>query len=106
MTVRYKGGSQYVCNHLRQQHGTPVCQCLRSAAIDASVAAAFLAAVAPAEIDAWARARKAQRPADETLGNQPSAWRPAPEPRPAGSPTGRRSWHLQQADDLAEKRQI
>jgi len=67
MTVRYKGGSQYVCNHLRQQHGAPVCQCLRSAAIDASVAAAFLAAVAPAEIDAWARARKAQRHADETL---------------------------------------
>ena len=67
MTVRYKGGSQYVCNHLRQQHGAPVCQCLRSAPIDASVAAAFLAAVAPAEIDAWARARKAQRHADETL---------------------------------------
>src|SRR6478609_6004527 len=67
MTVRYKGGSQYVCNHLRQQHGAPVCQCLRSAAIDTSVAAAFLAAVAPAEIDAWARARKVQRHADETL---------------------------------------
>src|SRR5215217_3158677 len=67
MAVRYKGGSQYVCNHLRQQHGAPVCQCLRSAAIDASVAAAFLAAVAPAEIDAWTRARKAQRHADETL---------------------------------------
>src|SRR4051794_27462456 len=67
MTVRYKGGSQYVCNHLRQQHGAPVCQCLRSAAIDASVATAFLAAVAPAEIDAWTRARKAQRHADETL---------------------------------------
>src|SRR6478609_8320361 len=67
MTVRYKGGSQYVCNHLHQQHGAPVCQCLRSAAIDASVAAAFLVAVAPAEIDAWARARKAQRHADETL---------------------------------------
>jgi hypothetical protein len=59
--VRYKGGSQYVCNHLHQQHGVPVCRCLRSAAIDASVAAAFLTAVAPAE------ARKAQRHADETL---------------------------------------
>jgi hypothetical protein len=67
MAVRYKGGSQYVCNHLRQQHGVPVCQCLRSAAIDRSVAAAFLAAVAPAEIDAWARARKVQRQSDEAL---------------------------------------
>ena len=67
MAVRYKGGSQYVCNHLRQQHGVPVCQCLRSAAIDRSIAAAFMAAVAPAEIDAWARARKAQRQSDEAL---------------------------------------
>ena len=67
MAVRYKGGSQYVCNHLRQQHGVPVCLCLRSAAIDRSVAAAFMAAVAPAEIDAWARARKAQRQSDEAL---------------------------------------
>ncbi len=65
MAVRYKGGSQYVCNHLRQQHGAPVCQCLRAAPIDARVAAAFLEAVAPAEIAAWARARKAQRRADE-----------------------------------------
>src|SRR5215469_11883879 len=58
MAVRYKGGSQYVCNHLRQQHDEPVCQCLRSAAIDRSVATALLAAIAPAEIDAWTRARK------------------------------------------------
>jgi hypothetical protein len=31
MVVRYKGGSQYVCHHLRQQHDVPVCQCLRAA---------------------------------------------------------------------------
>jgi DNA invertase Pin-like site-specific DNA recombinase len=67
MVVRYKGGSQYVCNHLRQQHGAPVCQCLRAAPIDARVAATFLEAVAPAEIAAWARARKAQRRADEAF---------------------------------------
>ena len=67
MAVRYKGGSQYVCNHLHQQHAAPVCQCLRAAAIDARVAAAFLEAVAPAEIEAWSRARKAQRQADEAF---------------------------------------
>ncbi len=67
MVVRYKGGSQYVCNHLRQQHDVPVCQCLRAPPIDAQVAAAFLEAVAPAEIDALSRARKAQRQADEAL---------------------------------------
>ena len=67
MFARYKGGSQYVCNHLRQQHDVPVCQCLRAAPIDAQVAAAFLEAVAPAEIDALSRARKAQRRDDEAL---------------------------------------
>ena len=67
MFVRYKGGSQYVCNHLRQQHDVPVCQSLRAAPIYAKVAAAFLEAVAPAEIDALSRARKAQRRADEAL---------------------------------------
>jgi hypothetical protein len=67
MVVRYKGGSQYVCNHLRQQHDVPVCQCLRAAPIDAQVAAAFLEAVAPAEIDALSHARRAQRQADEAL---------------------------------------
>jgi DNA invertase Pin-like site-specific DNA recombinase len=67
MFVRYKGGSQYVCNHLRQQHDVPVCQCLRAAPIDAKVVEAFLEAVAPAEIDALSRARKAQRQADEAL---------------------------------------
>jgi DNA invertase Pin-like site-specific DNA recombinase len=67
MAVRYKGGSQYVCNHLRQQHGAPVCQCLRAAAIDARVTAAFLEAIAPAEIEAWSRARKAHHQADEAF---------------------------------------
>lgn len=66
MVVRYKGGS-HVCNHLRQQHGVPACQCLRAAPIDMQVAGAFLDAVAPAEIDALSRARKAQRQADEAL---------------------------------------
>jgi DNA invertase Pin-like site-specific DNA recombinase len=67
MTVRYEGGSQYVCNHLRQQYGEPECQCLRAGSIDAEVAAAFLEAVAPAEMNAWVRARKAQRHADASL---------------------------------------
>jgi DNA invertase Pin-like site-specific DNA recombinase len=67
MVVRYKGGSQYVCNHLRQQHDVPECQCLRAAPIDREVAAAFLEAVAPAEIEALARARKMRHRADESL---------------------------------------
>jgi hypothetical protein len=67
MAVRYKGGSQYVCNHLRTQYGGPECQSLRAAPIDSRVAVAFLEAVAPAEMDAWVHARKAQRQADDAL---------------------------------------
>ncbi|MGA2793827.1 MAG: recombinase family protein [Roseiarcus sp.] len=52
MVVRYKRGSQYVCNQrLRQQH-IPQCQCVYAAAVDAEVGKAFLAAVAPGEIEA------------------------------------------------------
>src|SRR3954454_17988149 len=40
------------------------------------------------------------------VGNQPGAYRPAPEARPAGSPRGRKSCRLQQANNLAEKRQV
>lgn len=69
MVVRYKGGSQYICNHLHLQHGrgVPVCQTLRSAAIDARVAEAFLQAVVPAEIDAWVEARRIDSEADIAL---------------------------------------
>ncbi|WP_419915027.1 recombinase family protein [Hoeflea sp.] len=60
MFVRYKGGSQYVCNHLQTANGAPECQNLRARAIDEKVAEAFLEAVAPAETDALSKARKAQ----------------------------------------------
>lgn len=55
--VRYKSGSQYVCNYLKIQRGAPECQNLRAAPIDAQVAAAFLEAMAPAEIDALSKAQ-------------------------------------------------
>jgi DNA invertase Pin-like site-specific DNA recombinase len=67
MMVRYKGGSQYVCNHLSREFQVPECQCLRAAPIDAAVAQSFLAAVTPAEIEAWSLARKAERHATETV---------------------------------------
>ncbi|WOH52156.1 MULTISPECIES: recombinase family protein [unclassified Bradyrhizobium] len=67
MAVRYKGGSQYVCNHLKIQRGAPECQNLRAAPIDAQVAAAFLEAVAPAEIDALSKARKTHLQSERAL---------------------------------------
>ena len=67
MMVRHKGASHYVCNHLHKQQGVPVCQGLRAARIDARVAAAFLEAVKPAEMDAWSAARSAERQAGSAL---------------------------------------
>ena len=55
MVVQYKAGTRYICNYLRQQHGVPVCQYLAADPIDAWVVAAFLEAVAPAELEAWER---------------------------------------------------
>lgn len=65
MFARYKGGGEYVCNHLRTQQGLPGCQSLRAAAIDEAVGRAFLAAIAPAELDALARVHRTRRQASE-----------------------------------------
>jgi hypothetical protein len=67
MYVRYKGGGQYVCNHLRSNEGLPACQYIRTARVDAVVADAFLTALAPAELDALSRARRAQQQVDTAL---------------------------------------
>jgi hypothetical protein len=55
LCVQYKGGTQYHCNHLRQQHGEPVCQLLRAGPIDEQVVRWFFEALAPAAIDLSAR---------------------------------------------------
>jgi hypothetical protein len=67
MYVRYKGGGQYVCNHLRSNEGLPACQYIRAVRVDAVVADAFLTALAPAELDALSRARQAQQQVDAAL---------------------------------------
>ena len=51
LCVQYKGGTQYLCNHLRQQHGEPVCQRLRAAPIDEQVVRWFFEALSSASID-------------------------------------------------------
>jgi len=50
-----------MCNYLRQQHGTPVCQYILAGPIDAEAVAAFFQALAPAELDAYAQAVTARR---------------------------------------------
>src|SRR5512134_248298 len=67
MVVQYKGATRYLCNYLRQQHGVPVCQNLPADPVDARVVAAFLEAVAPAELQAWTRAQAMQRQAEAAL---------------------------------------
>lgn len=67
MYARYKGGAEYVCNHLRSHQGLPACQYIRAPRVDAAVAQAFLTALAPAEIDALSRARRAQQQAEKAM---------------------------------------
>jgi Recombinase/Recombinase zinc beta ribbon domain len=65
MVVQYKGGARYLCNYLRQQHGTPVCQHIPAGSIDREAVAAFFRALAPAELDAYARALATRREAED-----------------------------------------
>jgi DNA invertase Pin-like site-specific DNA recombinase len=51
MCVQYKGGTQYICNHLKQQTGAPVCQRIAGDAIDDQVVAWFFDALSVAEIN-------------------------------------------------------
>jgi hypothetical protein len=54
--VQYKGGTQYLCNHLKQQTGAPVCQRIGGDAIDDAVVSWFFEALSVAEIDVAAAA--------------------------------------------------
>ena len=67
MAVQYSGGTRCVCNFLRVSQGEPLCQHLRADLIDARVVAAFLAAVGPAELEAWRRTLNARRQTEEAL---------------------------------------
>ncbi|QDU19752.1 recombinase family protein [Urbifossiella limnaea] len=55
MVVQYKSRPTYICNHIRQQHGEPVCQYLPAKPLDAYVIEQFFAALAPAELDLYDR---------------------------------------------------
>ena len=55
MVVQYKGGTQYLCNSLRQQSQVPVCQRIPGDPIDDHVVRLFFEALAPAELDVYDR---------------------------------------------------
>jgi hypothetical protein len=67
MAVEYKNANRYVCNFLQRQHGGALCQHLPADPIDAHVVTAFLAAVGPAELEAWRRAQDARQQSREAL---------------------------------------
>jgi DNA invertase Pin-like site-specific DNA recombinase len=56
MVVQYKGGTRYICNYLRQQYRTPVCQYIAADPVDTRVVDAFFQALAPVELDMYAQA--------------------------------------------------
>src|SRR5215475_9131181 len=57
MNVHYRSGVYYACHFLRTKYQVgPGCQRVTAAPVDQHVARAFLEALAPAELDAYARA--------------------------------------------------
>ncbi len=67
MVVQYTRGARYVCNHLHHQFREPICQFLPADPLDAQVRAAFFAALAPVELDAYAAAMAARRRTQQAL---------------------------------------
>jgi DNA invertase Pin-like site-specific DNA recombinase len=83
LVVQYKGGTQYLCNALRQQSQVPVCQRIPGDPIDDHAVRLFFEALAPAELDLFDRVmastsqereqtRRAQRQQIERLRYQAS----------------------------------
>ena len=67
MVVQYKTGTRYICNYLRQQHGSSVCQYIPADSVDKKVVEAFFAALSPVEIDIYSRAMEQKKQADEKV---------------------------------------
>ena len=67
MVVQYKGGTEYLCNYLRQQYRVPVCQYVPADPVDARVVAAFFEALSPVELDIYTQAMAVQHQQAEQL---------------------------------------
>ena len=67
MLVQYKDSTHYICNHLRQQYLTPVCQFVPATTIDEPVVKAFFEALSSVELDAYSEAIATQEQAAQKL---------------------------------------
>lgn len=67
MMVQYKGGNRYLCNHLRGQYGTPLCQFISADVIDAYVVDLFFKVISPIELNAYEASINAQSTEKKSL---------------------------------------
>ena len=67
MTVQYKNGNRYLCNHLRSQYRIPVCQFIPADPVDEWVIKAFFEALSPIELDAYEASLKERDLEQESL---------------------------------------
>lgn len=67
MVVQYKNGTRYLCNYLRQQFRTPVCQYIPADPVDQFVVNAFMEALSVVELDAYTQAIQKQQQADSVV---------------------------------------
>lgn len=65
MPVQYKDGTFYVCNFLKQSYHARGCQFIHADRVDAAVVAAFFQALAPIELDVYARTVAALNQSEE-----------------------------------------
>ena len=67
MVVQYKGGNRYLCNYLRGQYRTPVCQFIPADPTDKHVINIFFEALSPIELDAYEATLKEQDIENQSL---------------------------------------
>ena len=67
MVVQYKKGTQYICNSLRQQYESPLCQRIPGNPVDQEVVKNFFQAISPIELDAYTQTVSLQNEADESI---------------------------------------
>lgn len=67
MMVQYKTGTQYLCNALRQRHGTTVCQFIPGNPVDNEVVKNFFAALSSIELDAYNQTIAIQNKVDDSV---------------------------------------
>src|ERR671924_1613868 len=69
MVVQYKGGTRYLCNYLRPQYRTPVCQYIAADPVDTRVVDAFFQALSPVDLDVYAQALAKRQQQAERLAH-------------------------------------